>query len=115
MGQKKGAIMAMTKIIVTDGQKPTKEQIREVKAAAQAPITYTPDCPKSTPAALVEFAKKARELRRTMKKIHPSVTIRIAPDCLEKYKALGKGYTGIMADVLSYAADNPEFLSRVIR
>jgi hypothetical protein len=26
---------------------------------------------------------------------------------------LGKGYTGIMADVLDYAADNPEILSRV--
>jgi hypothetical protein len=41
------------------------------------------------------------------------VTIRITPDCLTKYKALGKGYTGIMADVMSYAADNPEILSRV--
>jgi hypothetical protein len=31
---------------------------------------------------------------------------------LEKYKALGKGYTGIMADVLNYASDNPEILSK---
>jgi hypothetical protein len=27
--------------------------------------------------------------------------------------SLGKGYTGIMADVLDYVADNPEILSRV--
>ena len=30
-----------------------------------------------------------------------------------KYKALGRGYTGIMADVLNYVADNPEILSKV--
>jgi hypothetical protein len=32
--------------------------------------------------------------------------------CLSKYKALGKGYTGIMADVLNYVADNPEILTK---
>jgi xanthine/CO dehydrogenase XdhC/CoxF family maturation factor len=35
------------------------------------------------------------------------------PDVLAKYKALGRGYTGIMADVLNYVADNPEILSKV--
>jgi uncharacterized protein (DUF4415 family) len=35
---------------------------------------------------------------------------RLKPDVLSKYKALGKGYTGIMADVLKYVADNPEIL-----
>ncbi|GHV23824.1 hypothetical protein FACS189494_12040 [Spirochaetia bacterium] len=106
--------MAMTTITIRDGQKPTKEQLREIRAAARAPITYTADCPESTPAALAEFAAKARELRQAMKQKRPAVTIRIAPDCLETYKALGKGYTGIMADVLSYAARNPEFLSQAI-
>jgi hypothetical protein len=33
------------------------------------------------------------------------------PETLAKYKAL-KGYTGIMADVLRYVADNPELLSQ---
>ncbi|MDR1894312.1 MAG: hypothetical protein LBQ61_06420 [Spirochaetales bacterium] len=36
------------------------------------------------------------------------------PDALEKYKALGKGYTGIMADVLNYVANNPEILSKAL-
>jgi hypothetical protein len=35
------------------------------------------------------------------------------PEVLAKYKALGRGYTGIMADVLNYVADNPEILSKV--
>jgi uncharacterized protein (DUF4415 family) len=50
-----------------------------------------------------------------MKKTRPAVTVRIAPDVLEKYKSLGKGYTGVMADVLAAAADNPEVLSRLTR
>ncbi|MDR1148400.1 MAG: BrnA antitoxin family protein [Spirochaetaceae bacterium] len=107
--------MELTEIIVKAGQKPTKEQIREVREAAKRAPVYDPECPPSSPEALAEFAVKARELRRNMKKIRPAVSIRIAPDCLEKYKSLGKGYTGIMADVLSYAADNPEVLSRITR
>ena len=104
--------MAMTTITVKAGQKPTKEQIKEIRAAAKAPIVYTPDCPKSTPEALAEFAAKAREIRQNLKAKKPSVTIRISSACLEKYKALGKGYTGIMADVLDYVADNPEILEK---
>jgi len=77
-----------------------KEQIKRIRAAARAPITYTPDCPESTPEALAEFAAKARELRQSRKVTKPAVTIRVSSSCLSKYKSLGKGYTGIMADVL---------------
>jgi len=42
----------------------------------------------------------------------PVVALRVKPDVLSKYKALGRGYTGIMADVLNYVADNPEILSK---
>jgi uncharacterized protein (DUF4415 family) len=51
------------------------------------------------------------ERNRARKK--QAVTIRLGPDCLEKYKSLGKGYTGIMADVLNYVADNPEILTKI--
>ncbi|MDR0730255.1 MAG: BrnA antitoxin family protein, partial [Treponema sp.] len=90
-------VMAMTTITVKAGQKPTKEQIKRIRAAAKAPVTYTPDCPETTQAGLAEFAAKARELRQGMKRTKPAVTIRITPDVLAKYKALGRGYTGIMA------------------
>ena len=107
--------MGMTTITVRAGQKPTKEQVKRIRAAAKAPITYTPDCPESTPAALAEFAAKAREIRKSRKAQKPAVTIRISQACLVKYKALGKGYTGIMADVLDHVADNPEILAKVKR
>jgi uncharacterized protein (DUF4415 family) len=103
------------KVTVRNGQKPTKEQVKEIRAAvkeAKKHPVYDPDCPPSTPEALAEFAAKARELRQNKRRIKPSVTIRLMPEVLAKYKALGKGYTGIMADVLNYAADNPEILSK---
>jgi uncharacterized protein (DUF4415 family) len=107
--------MDMMKVTVRDGQKPTKEQVKEIRAAvkeAKKHPVYDPDSPPSTPETLAEFAAKARELRQRMKHTKPAVTIRVTPDCLEKYQSLGKGYTGIMADVLNYVANNPEILSK---
>jgi uncharacterized protein (DUF4415 family) len=49
---------------------------------------------------------------RRQRKTKPMVALRMEPDALEKYKALGSGYTGIMADVLNYVANNPDILSR---
>lgn len=102
--------MATTKSMAKVGPKPPKEIIKAAKDAAQGPVTYTPDCPASTPEALREFAMLAVERNRRNRK--RAVTIRLVPDCLEKYKSLGSGYTGIMADVLNYVADNPELLSK---
>ena len=104
--------MAIIKSTVKVGQKPTAKEMKRIEAeleeAAKYPIVYTEDCPESTPEALKEFAMLATERNRRKKR--QTVTIRIVPDCLSKYKALGKGYTGIMSDVLKYVADNPELL-----
>ncbi|GHT94356.1 hypothetical protein FACS1894141_0850 [Spirochaetia bacterium] len=58
--------------------------------------------------ALNEFAAMARAKRKQ----NAFVGLRLAADDLEAYKALGKGYTGIMADILSYAIKHPEILAR---
>ena len=49
---------------------------------------------------------------RRQRKTKPVVALRVEPEALEKYKALGDGYTGVMADVLNYVANNPDILSR---
>jgi uncharacterized protein (DUF4415 family) len=99
------------------GQKIPKEVItrvkKAVKEARKAPPVYDPDCPPSSPEALKEFAHLAAE--RNQRKKKRSVTIRIAPDVLESYKTMGDGYTGIMADVLKYAVDNPGVLTAATR
>ncbi|MDR3139103.1 MAG: BrnA antitoxin family protein [Treponema sp.] len=102
--------MGITRSTVKVGQKPTKEQLKQIREIAKKPIHYTADCPPSTPEALAEFAALARARRN--KKVKPMIALRVEPETLIKYKALGKGYTGIMADVLNYVADNPEILSK---
>ena len=107
-----GTITSTVKV----GQKIPKEILKlakeQVKEARKAPKVRDPDCPTSTPEALAEFAAMAREVRKNSRNPSPVVALRIKPDVLSKYKALGKGYTSIMADVLNYVADNPEILSR---
>ncbi|MDR2576335.1 MAG: BrnA antitoxin family protein [Treponema sp.] len=105
--------MGITRSTVWVGQKPPKEAIREVKKAARKPIRYTEDCPASTPEALKEFAHLAAERNRRKKK--KSITIRVSQDMLESYKTMGDGYTGIMADVLKYAVNNPSILAEATR
>ncbi|GHU89360.1 hypothetical protein FACS189476_08180 [Spirochaetia bacterium] len=108
--------MATTTLTGKVGQKPTKEEAkrirREIREAAKYPINLD-DTPELAPEALKEFAYMAAE--RNRKKRRQAVTIRLVPDCLSKYKSLGKGYTSIMADVLNYAADNPDILTKVQR
>ena len=70
--------------------KRAKEQVRE---AEKAPPVYDPECPPSTPEALAEFAAMARELRKNRRNPSSVVALRIKPDVLSKYKALGRGYT----------------------
>jgi uncharacterized protein (DUF4415 family) len=105
--------MGITKSTVWVGQKPPKEVIKRIKKIAKKPIHCTEDCPALTPEALKEFAYLAAERNRRKKK--KSITIRIAQDILESYKTMGDGYTGIMADVLRYAVNNPGILAEATR
>jgi len=105
--------MGIIKSTVWVGQKPPKEVIKAARKAARGPIHYTDDCPPSTPEALKEFAQLAAERNRRRKK--RSITIRIAPEILESYKTMGEGYTGIMADVLKYAVNNPGILTEATK
>ena len=105
--------MGITRSTVVVGQKIPKDVIKRIKKAARKPIVYTEDCPPSSPEALKEFAHLAAERNRRKKKL--SVTIRVTPDVLESYKIMGDGYTGIMADVLKYAINNPGILTEATR
>ena len=71
------------------------------------------DSPESSPKALADFAAMAREMRRKGRNAKRLVTVRLPSECIEQYKALGKGYTGIMADVLTFAAKDPDILRKV--
>jgi uncharacterized protein (DUF4415 family) len=104
--------MAIIQSTVRVGQKPPKDAIKRVTEAAGHPPNLDA-CPELLPEALKEFADLAVERNRRKKK--QSITIRIAPEVLESYKTMGNGYTGIMADVLKYAVDNPVVLKNATR
>jgi uncharacterized protein (DUF4415 family) len=105
--------MAIVRSTIRVGEKPPKKVIKEVRRAARRPINYTEDAPRSSPEALKEFAHLAAERNRRKKK--QTITIRISPDVLERYKTMGSGYTGIMSDVLQYAVNNPAVLAEATR
>jgi uncharacterized protein (DUF4415 family) len=110
-----GTIVSTIKV----GQKPTKEERKrmreEIRQARKLPPVYDPECPPSSPEALAEFAAMAREIRKNRRNPSPVIALRIKPDVLSKYKALGRGYTSTMADVLNYVADNPEILAKAVK
>jgi uncharacterized DUF497 family protein/uncharacterized protein (DUF4415 family) len=112
-----GVTMGTIKSTIKVGQKIPKEILElaknQFKEAQKAPKVHDLDCPPSSPEALAEFAAMARELRKNHRNHSSVVALRVKPDALSKYKALGKGYTSIMADVLNYVAENPELLSKV--
>jgi len=105
--------MGIIRSTVKVGEKPPKEAIKEARRAARKPINYTKEAPRSTPEALKEFAMQRAAMNR--QKRRQAVTIRVQPDVLEKYKSLGNGYTGIMADVLRIAVNNPSVLAEAIK
>ena len=58
--------MGITRSTVRVDQKPTKEQLRQIREIAKKPIHCTGDCPESTPEALAEFAAMAQARRQTV-------------------------------------------------
>jgi uncharacterized protein (DUF4415 family) len=89
--------------------KPGKDQIERIRKAAKQPIVFDEDCPEATPEQLALFAAEAR--KRNLKH---TVGLRLSQKTIEQYKALGKGYTSIMASVLEYVIKNPELLKKAL-
>ncbi|HCC36294.1 MAG TPA: hypothetical protein DEQ14_01015 [Treponema sp.] len=116
--------MGTTKKVMKTGITIPKEILeqaeREFKEHRKKPKPN--DYPKLTPAELDEFQPvgmtweergKIMEERRANRK-RETVSLRLPPDCLEWFKTMGKGYTGIMADVLTYAAKNPDIVKQAV-
>jgi uncharacterized protein (DUF4415 family) len=91
------------------GQKPTKAQIEEIRAAAKRPITYTGDAPRLTRDELSEFKKVNAEERKKIQ-----CTLRLSKKSLEWWKSVGDGYTAAMARMLEEAQNYPDILKKII-
>jgi len=99
----------MVKETLKAGQKPTKAQINEIRAAEKRPITYTDDAPRLSAKELAEFKKINAENRKKI-----PCTLRISKKSLEWWKSLGEGYTAVMSRMLEDAQNHPEILKKII-
>ncbi|MCL2801813.1 MAG: BrnA antitoxin family protein [Treponema sp.] len=99
----------MVKETLKAGQKPTKGQIQEIRAAEKRPIVYTKDAPQLTGKELAEFKQINAENRKKI-----PCTLRLSKKSLEWWKSLGDGYTGAMARMLEDAQNHPDILRKII-
>jgi len=99
----------MVKETLKAGQKLTKIQLKEIKAAEKRPITYTNDAPKLTDKELAEFKQVNAENRKKI-----PCTLRLSKKSLEWWKSLGDGYTAAMARMLEDAQNHPEIIRKII-
>ena len=104
--------MAISKMTVKVGQKPTKEQKKRIREAMKRPIVYDDDSPELTEDQYKAFAIVAAEQRKARKK--ELVSIRLSHDTLEKAKMLGRGYTGVLSRLLTMALDNPDMVRKCL-
>ncbi len=104
--------MAISKMTVKVGQKPTKEQKKRIREAMKRPIVYDDDSPELTEEQYKAFAIVAAEQRKARKK--ELVSIRLSHDTLEKAKMLGRGYTGVLSRLLTMALDNPDMVRKCL-
>lgn len=79
--------------------------------AAQVPGTET-TAGKMTAEQYEEFAAIAEQKREARKK--QVLTLRVSPGTMNKAKALGKGYTGILSRLLELALDDPEMVRKCL-
>ena len=99
----------MVKETLQVGQKPTKAQIKEIRNAANRPITYTDIAPQLSDTELAEFKQINAENRKKI-----PCTLRISKKSLEWWKSLGEGYTAAMARMLEDAQNHPDILKKII-
>ena len=87
----------------------TEEQLKMLKKAEEAPSAFDEDNPPLTKEELAQF-KRVSEIIKEEKKGNrrQNVTLRLSPGAIQKAKALGKGYTSILARIIETVLDNPE-------
>lgn len=95
--------MAKIRSVLKIGDQPSEQILREINSAAkQKPnLDVMPELSKK---ALKEFTAMAKERRA----YSGSVSIKLPRKDLQAYRSFGRGYTGIMSNILSRALKQPK-------
>ena len=88
----------------------TAKERKELEALKDISPEPDEDNPAQTAEQLREFRRIAEENRAGKRK--QSVTLRLAPSTVRKARALGKGYTSILARIIENALNDPETIRK---
>lgn len=104
--------MAIERITIYEGQKPTPEQIAEIEAAASRPVVFDDDCPELTPEQLDIVAAMARERRNHSDR--EIVSIPVSSAACKKIRTMTNNYTAVMGRLLEMALNNPQMVRQCL-
>ena len=104
--------MATKKYVLRPEQQLTEEQILTVKEAAKRPVVQDEDNPELTDEQLASL-RRVHESRRADRR-RQNVTLRLTPQAIQKAKALGKGYSGILSRIVESILNDPSTLSKYL-
>jgi uncharacterized protein (DUF4415 family) len=94
---------------LTPGDQPTKEQLKEIKAASKRPITYTADAPELTDDELKEFRPADPKYYRPNKEL---ISLRLDSVLVDAFKSTGKGYQTKINEALWRGAEEMGIIGR---
>ena len=101
--------MAIKKYVLDPDQELTNEQILMIREAAKV---VTDDNPELTDEQLALMCR-VHESRRAERR-RQNVTLRLTPQAIQKAKALGKGYSGILSRIVESILNDPAELSKYL-
>lgn len=90
----------------------TEEEKSMIEHATTMPVLYDEDSPETTPEMLLAFRQAAEEKRKQRRK--NVISIRVSNSTLEKAKALGSGYSGVLARMIDFCLNDPEIIKKCL-
>ena len=104
--------MAIKKYNLHPEQQLTEEQILMLKAASNRPVAPDEDNPELTDEQLASL-RRVHESRRIDRR-RQNITLRLTPQSIQKAKALGKGYSGILSRIIESVLNDPSALNKYL-
>ena len=100
--------MPMEQYKIDPKRKLSEEEEKMLAEAAGRPVEYDEDLPKLTKEQLSQFRRISDAKREERRK--QNVTLRLSPQTIQKAKALGKGYTSVLARIIENALNDPDMI-----
>lgn len=104
--------MPNIKVKASKLKKSTKEDIQRLKSISYKDIEYDEDCPPLTNEQLLQFRKARQEKDRENRK--EVLSVRIKQSSMNRLKALGPGYSNVVAKLIDIGLSDPELLKRCL-